>query len=97
MTKRQKKTRVRKISTELVARMRERFPAVELVAIEDWPNVGAVLRIYAPYEDKVEVMESVVDRIVDAIVDEGITISILPVSQKPAVRPRASGKIPTAA
>jgi hypothetical protein len=86
VTKRQKKNRILEIQEELLTRMRKRFPRVELLSTEEWPTGTVVIRIYAPYSDKMALMESVVDRTVELLVNEGLNISILPLSEKPCRR-----------
>lgn len=86
MTKRQREIRIREISADLVARLKQRFPAVELLSVDEWPTGMVVLHVYAPHEDGGDLIEAVLDRVTEILVNDGLSITILPERKKPEER-----------
>jgi hypothetical protein len=86
VTKRQKQTRIRQVEKELLALLKERFPLVELLGSQEWADGRVVFDVYAPYEDELEVMQTVVRRLVELSINEGLHVSVFPLKEKPAHR-----------
>jgi hypothetical protein len=86
MTKRQQQARIREVSAEVLDRIKKRFPAVELLSIERLPTGMVVLHVYAPHEDAGDVIEAALDRMVEAIADDGLCLAVMPTRNKPARR-----------
>ena len=86
MIKRPKPERIRKIRLELLTRMRKRFPLVELIDTEVRPAGTIVYRVYAPYDDGFEVLETISGRLVDLAVDDKLDVLVVPLREKPARR-----------
>lgn len=86
MTKRQRKTRIREIAADLVARLKQRFPAVELLSVDEWPTGMVVLHVYAPHEDGGDLIESVLDRVTEILINDGLSVTILPERTRPKER-----------
>lgn len=86
MTKRQRQSRIREVQKELLARMQERFPQVELLETEQWPTGMVVFDVYAPYDDCIDVLESVADRMVELGEKESLHIAIVPVRERPVTK-----------
>jgi hypothetical protein len=84
VTKRQRQARIREIQKELLAQMRTRFPKVELLQTEHTPGGMVVMDVYAPYEDRFEVLDSVMDRVVELLRVEHLHFAIVPLKKKPA-------------
>ena len=84
MTKRQRQARIREVERELLTRMKEQFPEVELLGTEQWSTGMVVLDVYAPYEDCIDVLDSVSDRVVELGETENLHIAIVPSKRKPA-------------
>ena len=90
MTKRQKRTRIRSLQKELITRMQEQYPLVELASVDELPGGTVVFDVYVPYEDTIAVLETVIDRVVELTCDEGFPVSIIPVGRKPTAKQRAA-------
>ena len=86
MTKRQMQSRIREVRKEFLTAMRERFPLVEIINTEIRPTGTVVLRIYAPYEDTVAVLETVSARVFELGADEKLDVMVLPFREKPSRR-----------
>ena len=82
MTKSEKRIRVREVEVELLEKMRQTFPQIQLAETEELPSGTFILHLYAPYEDKMGILESVSSRLVE-LIDEGLDVMVLPHSQNP--------------
>jgi hypothetical protein len=82
VTKRQRRIRIREVEAEVLERLRKHYPEVELTATEELPSGTFILHLYAPYEDKMAILEAVSPRLVE-IIDEGLDVMVLPESYKP--------------
>jgi hypothetical protein len=63
--------------------MQQSFPQVELLETEQWPTGMVVFDVYAPYDDCIDVLESVADRVVELGEKEDLHIAIVPVKERP--------------
>lgn len=82
MTQRQSQVRTRQVCEEMLARLKERFPLVELIDTEERSSGTTVLRVYAPYEDKLPLIDVNADQIAELAGTEDIHVMILPVSHR---------------
>ena len=89
MTRRQRKSRIREITQELVQKMQEQFPLVELIEVEDRPTGTVAIHIYTPYEDTFAVLDATGTRVVDLSATEEIHVMIVPHHQKKAIHQTA--------
>lgn len=83
MTAVQRRKRIKEIGQDLLARMRARFPLVELLETEDRPAGTIAYHVYVPYEDVFEVLDATGNRVVELAADENLIVLIIPHSQKP--------------
>lgn len=89
MTKRQKKSRIRQIAADLLGRLQARFPDVELNSIDEWSTGMVVLNVYSSHEDAGDLIEAVLDRVVEILVEDSLSVAILPTRIKPGKRAAA--------
>jgi hypothetical protein len=82
MTKQQRRARIREVQKELLAKMQKKFPRIELVEVEERPDGGFSLHLYAPYADKFAILRTVSSRVVE-LLDEGLFVLVIPHSEKP--------------
>ena len=82
MTKRARKARIQEIREEFLARLKERFQAVELVEVEDRPGGTTVFRVHVPGAELLDVINVNVERIAELAGTEDIHVMILPVSYR---------------
>ena len=66
----------------MLARLKERFPLVEFIDTEERPSGTTVLRVYAPYEDKLPLIDVNAAHIAELAGTEDIHVMILPVSYR---------------
>ena len=81
MTKRLRQMRIREVRDEFLARLKNHFPLVELVDTEDRPAGTVVFRVYAPYDDKMDILDVNADRIAE-LADQDFHVMVLPVSYR---------------
>jgi hypothetical protein len=84
VTKRQRKTRIRELVADLMTRLKNRFPDAELVSVEEWPTGLVVLHVYTRHEDGGDLIEAVLDRVTEILVEDELSIAILPERKKSA-------------
>lgn len=83
MTKRERQARVQQVKDELLALMRSKFPLIEHISTEMRPAGTVVLTVYAPYEDRFEILEATGSRLPELSVSDDLHFVILPLHNKP--------------
>ena len=86
MTNRARKARIQEVREEFLARLKQRFPLVELVNTEERPTGTVVFLVYAPYEDKMDILEVNSERIAELAAMENFHVMVLPVNDRPKDR-----------
>lgn len=81
MTKRQRRSRMKKLQWELLAKIQKKFPLVELMELEEQETGAFALHLYAPYEDKKGILDQVGEDMAD-LADEGIVLFVFPLSNR---------------
>lgn len=81
MTKRERRTKVKKLQPLLVSKIQQNFPLVELQRFEERPDGVFALLLYAPYEDTFGIVDQVLEDI-HALADEGIYLRVLPLDRR---------------
>lgn len=67
-----------------MARLKSRFPDAELVSVDEWDTGMVALNVFTQHEDGGDLIEAVLDRVTEILVDDEISIAIIPQRQKSA-------------
>ena len=78
--------RIREVVTDLMARLKSRFPDAELLSVDEWATGMVVLHVFTKHKDGGDLIEAVLDRVTEILVDDEISIAIVPEREKSAKR-----------